>query len=75
MTEKDDKLTKLLVSGAAEIINKRFMTKTSVFDNGVDKSSTMFVVHDLLENNFKIQFYESSAEVIDIIKILREATK
>lgn len=75
MNKKDDKITKLIESSEVELINKRFRVKVSIFDNGVAKKSTMLIIHDLLENHFKIHFYESVEEVVTILNILKEATK
>lgn len=75
MDKKDGKITKLIESSEVELINKRFRAKVSIFDNGVDKKSTMLVIHDLLENHFKIHFYESADEVVTILKILMEVSK
>lgn len=74
MDKKDGKLLKLIDSAKMELINKRFRAQVSVFNNGVDKKSTMLVIHDLLENHFKIHFYESIGEVVTILKILREVS-
>ena len=75
MDKKDGKITKLIESTEVELINKRFRVKVSIYDNGVDKKSTMSVIHDLLENNFKIRFYDSLDDVVIALKLLREASK
>jgi hypothetical protein len=68
---KDSKLTRLLQSIPLETINKRFMVKISVFDNGVDKKSIMVVIVDLLNSGFTIRMFDkedTAARYLDILK-------
>jgi len=69
---KDSKLTRLIQSFETETINKRFMVKISIFDNGVDKRSIMVVVFDLLESGFTIKFYGTDLEAADMLNLLKK---
>ena len=69
--KKDDKLVKLLESADVEMINGRFRVKFSSFDNGVDKKSHMLAVHDILENKFKIHFYDTIDDLVVVLKLLK----
>jgi len=73
MTEKDDKIVKLIESGTTELINSRFRVKASVYDDGIHKKSFMVVISDLLQNHFKIRFFDSAESAASIISILRLA--
>lgn len=68
---KDSKFTRMLQSIPTETINKRFMVKISIFDNGVDKKNIMVVIVDLLESGFTIKFFDKediAARYLDILK-------
>lgn len=71
MTKKDDKITKLIESGETELINNRFRVKASVYDDGVHKKSFMVVISDLLQNHFKIRFFNTAEEAASIIGMLK----
>lgn len=73
MTDKNNKTIKLLESSDVQLISDRFRVKISTFDNGVDKKSTMMVIHDLLKNNFNINFYKTTDEVVQMINLLKLA--
>lgn len=70
MNKKDGKLIKLLHSVPEQIINKRFLVKTSVFNNGVNKESIVVCVRDLLESGFTIKFFNSEDDAAKLLKLL-----
>ena len=71
MSKKDGKITKLIHSVPEQIINKRFMTKISVFNNGTDKESILICIKDLLNSEFTIKFLKSEDEAVNLLNILK----
>lgn len=68
-----DKTTPLIDSPPAVVIANRFLVKSSTMDNGVDKPSTMLIISDLVDRNFKIQFFKSPEAAGDFLKLLSAA--
>ena len=71
MSKGNGDFIRLLESSDTQLISDRFRVKISTFDNGVDKKSTMMVIHDILKNHFKITFYNTCEEAAQIINLLR----
>ena len=71
MSKKDGKITKLINSVPELIINRRFLAKLSIFDNGVDKKSILLCVKDLLTSEFTIKFLKSEYEAENYLKLLK----
>lgn len=71
MDKKDGKITKLLNSMPEIIINKRFLIKISVFNNGIYKESILMCVRDMLNSEFSIKFLKSEDEAVSLLNILK----
>ena len=71
-SHKDSKLTRMIQSVKSEVINKRFIVKVSIFDNGVNKSSILVVVADLLDAGFTMKYFEKPEEAARFLDILRK---
>lgn len=63
----------MLDSAPPRVFGKRFLVKGSTFDNGVDKPSIMLIITDLVEKNFKIQFFKDAESAASVLSILDAA--
>ena len=70
-----DKLTKLIVSSAVEIIGGRFQVKISIFDNDVDKKSILVVVLDMVEHGFSMKYFNNNEDVLKLLQLLNSVGK
>lgn len=59
-----------LIKSKKFLINNRFLVKLSMVDTGVTEKTFLIVVQDLLDNNFKMQFFTEEEEVNKLIKML-----
>lgn len=65
----------LIQSTDAQIIGGRFMVKASIYDDGMHPQSVMLVITDLIERNFKIQFFKNQEKAADLLKLLNAASQ
>jgi hypothetical protein len=63
----------ILDSAPARVFGSRFLVKGSTFDNGVDKPSIMLIITDLVDKNFKIQFFKDAESAASVLSILDAA--
>ena len=59
-----------LVSRETEFINNRFMVKASIMDKA-GSLSIMLAIYDVLEHNFKIQYFKTKDEAHTFIRLLQ----
>jgi len=71
--ENKSDVSKFLRSSSEKILNDRFAVKASVLNTGAFRSSILIVVRDLLENNFKMKFFDSEDEANSFIHLLMQA--
>lgn len=58
------------VSRDTEFINNRFLVKASVLEKA-GSTSIMLVINDLLESNFKIQFFKQKEDAYNFVRLLQ----
>jgi hypothetical protein len=59
-----------LIKSKKFLINNRFLVKLSMVNNGVTEKTYLIVIQDMLQQNFKMQFFTDENEVNDLIKML-----
>jgi hypothetical protein len=59
-----------LIKSKKFLINNRFLVKLSMVDTGVTEKTFLVVVQDLIQTNFKMQFFTEEEEVNKLIKML-----
>lgn len=72
MAKREFEITKFLKSSKEKVINNRFVVKASILDTGAVRPSILIVVRDLLENNFKMKFFETEAAADNFIQLLMQ---
>jgi hypothetical protein len=68
---KPTNVSDYMVSSPVNIIGGRFQVKASVLNTGATKISIMLVIVDVVDENFKIKFFEDSEAASDFIKLLK----
>ena len=71
---KED-ITPLIRSKPMIVIGGRLLVKESVYSDGNHPESTMFVIRDLVENHFKIQFFNSREKAAGLLNLLKTAVQ
>lgn len=69
----NEDITPLIRSRPMITVASRFLVKESNYSDGIHPESTMLVVRDLVESNFKIQFFKSREKAADFLKLLKAA--
>jgi hypothetical protein len=59
-----------LIKSKKFLINNRFLVKLSMVNTGVTEKTYLIVIQDMLQQNFKMQFFTDENEVNDLIKML-----
>ena len=69
-TKKPQSHFQELIKSKKFLINNRFLVKLSMMDNDVTEKTFLIVIQDMLESNFKLQFFTQEEEVNQLIKML-----
>lgn len=75
MTDFKSGAIPLIDSIGMEVVGGRFLVKASFYNDGSHPESVMLVIRDLVDGNFKIQFFKDRASAGDLLKLLNAADK
>ena len=59
-----------LIKSKKFLINNRFLVKLSMVNTGVTEKTYLIVIQDMLEQNFKMEFFTDENKVNNLIKML-----
>lgn len=65
------KMTELIVSYDAELLENRFNVKVSKMGTGVHKASYLIVAQDLLEDGFMLKFFKDKDSAGLFLQLLK----
>lgn len=67
--EKEKDIQELIKSKQL-VINDKFLVKASVFDSGVSNKTYLIVVKSLLDDGFKMKFFNTEKDFADYLQML-----
>lgn len=67
---KNEKEVQELIKSKQLVINNKFLVKISVFDSGVSKKTYLIVVKSLLDDGFKMKFFDTEQNFAAYLQML-----